>query len=464
MRGAKLICHYLGTSHLELRTYYYVEIVLMPTSRRSLLNGLIKLSPLVFPLYFFRFQLAGIPFTLLELFTYLLFAVFLFSVLSRKIKLKFNRLTLVFYLAVFALLIGSSLGVYFSPSEIPLPSGELQNSKMVALGIWKGWVVAPMLYFLVLTQSLSHDKTDKLLRMYVYSGGLVALVSYVFALMGPGLTHDFRLSGFFESANYLSLYIVPAFLLSLYFLVIGCEEKYDRYLNAGAFAILLHALILTQSYAAILGVFGAVALAMLVVFLKRFKSIKKLFLAILALMAVLALMVVSQLNSPKFKQFLDWENRSSTSVRLEVYDISYNLIKENPIWGVGPGLFQSFYQTKGPEILEGPPMEWNIPHAHNIFLAFWLNAGLIGFLAFIVLLVLAHKKLTYPIIGFWGLLIHGQFDVPFWKNDLAMVFWLILAAILILQNHATDPTQNTTGPLRKRATIRVSSSARAKRI
>ncbi len=434
-------------------------------SKPSLLGYLVRLSPLFFPLYLFKIELLGIPFTVLEIFTYFLFGVFALSIISGRLKLNFSKHTKRFYLAALILLLGSSLGAYFAPSEIPLPSGELQNSKLVALGIWKGWVVAPMLYFLVLSQSLRiPKKVDQLLRTYIYSGALVSLASYVFAFFGTGLTHDFRLSGFFESANYLSLYIVPAFLLSLYFLVIGSEKTSEKYFNAGAFAVLLHALVMTQSYAAILGVFGAIGLAILTVFIRRYKSPKKLFLAIFGLVSIFALMIVSQFNSPKFQQFLDWENRSSTSVRLEVYDISLNLIKENPLWGVGPGLFQSFYQTRGPEILEQPPMEWNIPHAHNIFLAFWLNAGLLGFLAFIVLLILAHQKLTYPLIGLWGLFIHGQFDVPFWKNDLAMVFWLILAAILILQNHATDPSQGATGPLRKRASIRVSTSARAKRL
>jgi O-antigen ligase len=97
-------------------------------------------------------------------------------------------------------------------------------------------------------------------------------------------------------------------------------------------------------------------------------------------------------------------------------------------------------------------MEWNIPHPHNIFLAFWLNAGLLGLLALLAIIVLAHLRLTYPLIALWGLVIHGFFDTPFWKNDLSMVFWLVVGAILILQTYESSPPKKRKTRIRKRAT------------
>ena len=149
-------------------------------------------------------------------------------------------------------------------------------------------------------------------------------------------------------------------------------------------------------------------------------------------------------------------------MRLEIYEVAAGLISERPLVGVGPGLFQAYYQTEGPEILERAPMEWNIPHPHNVFFAFWLGAGLLGFLAFLVLLVLAHVRLTYPVIALWGILIHGFFDTPFWKNDLAMVFWVVIGAILILQTYGSSSSKKREAPIRKRAGIRRDSSARAR--
>ena len=107
-------------------------------------------------------------------------------------------------------------------------------------------------------------------------------------------------------------------------------------------------------------------------------------------------------------------------------------------------------------------MEWNIPHPHNIFFAFWLNAGLLGLIALFIFIVFTHRRFTYPLIAFWGLLIHGLFDTPFWKNDLSMIFWLILGAIVILQTYGTSPPKKRPSGIRKRLAPRISKRARVR--
>jgi O-antigen ligase len=369
-------------------------------------------------------------------------------------------------LAAFVLFLGATLGVITAPHYIALPSGTLMDSQQTALGIWKGWIVAPMLYFFVFTQVISDgDKLKKLLQYFTYSGALVVVLAYAFGVFDHGFTYDFRLSGFFESANYLSLYIVPPLLLGIYYLLHGSmlgrrEELY----NLASVTAMTHALFLTQSYAAIIGVFGALVLYMLVLLIRHRMNLLKISMAFMVLLITFAAIVGSQLNSRKFQQFLDFENRSSSTVRIEIYEVSVGLISDYPLTGVGPGLFQGYYQTKGPDFLEKAPMEWNIPHPHNVFLAFWLNAGLLGLLALLGIIALAHLRLTYPVIAFWGIVIHGLFDTPFWKNDLAMIFWLIVGAILILQTYGSSPPKKRKGPIRKRLGISRKTSARTRKL
>ena len=427
---------------------------------QGLIEKLLFFSPFVFPLYLLRFELLGVPFTLPEAYCYLLFALYLYAVWRGQMSAGWGRPARWYYKMAFVILVGASLGVLTVPHYIDLPSGELLDAQRVALGVWKGWLLAPMLYFYVLTQQLSRaDQVKKLLQAFVYSGALVALASYAYGMFSEGMTYDFRLSGFYESANYLSLYLVPALLLGIYFLLQGRSR-----LNLAAVTVMVHALFMTKSYAAILGIFGALGLYVLVILVRLKLSRKKLFMALALLFITFVAVVGSQLRSEKFRQFLDLENRSSSSVRLEIYEISWGLINEYPLTGVGPGLFQAYYQTHGPEYLGRAPMEWNIPHPHNVFLAFWLNAGLLGFLAFLGLLILAHRRITYPMLALWGLLIHGLFDTPFWKNDLAMIFWLLIGAILILQSHGTHSSKKSAAPIRKRASVRYSNSAKARRI
>jgi len=284
------------------------------------------------------------------------------------------------------------------------------------------------------------DGVRAILTSFVRSAALVGLASYVVGVLGSGVTYDLRLSGIFESANYLSLYIAPAIMAALYFFFHRPHKITAKdIVNTSALAILMHALFLTQSYAAIIAVFGSLGLYVIHLILIN-KKIRKKAIAALALLAVIFVVIIAtQINAPKFRQFIDFENRSSSTVRLEIYQVTWALIKENAIFGIGPGLFQAEYQTHAPDVLGRAPMEWNIPHPHNIFAAFWLNSGILGLLALLTLLILAHKRFTYPLVSLWALFIHGLFDTPFWKNDLSMIFWLLIACILILQVYEVNP-------------------------
>lgn len=430
---------------------------------QGIIQFLIYLSPFVFPLYLIRFQLAGIPFTALESFTYLLFGLWVLALLLKKLKLSWEKPLRYYWLAAFVLIIGATIGVLTAPHYITLPSNEILDAQRATLGVWKGWVIAPLLYFAVLTQTLKKESVDVLLRLFVYAGALVALVAYGYGVFNGGVTYDFRLSGFFESANYLSLYLVPPTLIAIYFLFSRrLPLKWFHTLDLSALAIMLHALFFTKSYAAFLGVFGAVFLYLFLLVLKKGVATKKGKLALFVVFLTFAVVLFSQVNTPKFKQALDFKNRSSSSVRLEVYEIAASLIREEPLTGIGPGLFQAEYQTRGRTNLGRIPLEWNIPHPHNVFLAFWLNAGLLGLIALILFIAFAHIRFTYPLMAFWGILIHGLFDTPFWKNDLAMIWWIVLASVVILQTYGTDSPQKQKAPIRKRLAPKRASRPRVK--
>ena len=169
---------------------------------KSLVRWLVILSPFAYPAYLLRFKVAGIPFTGLEIFTYLLFGLWLFEVIRDRRNIVWDKLTRQFWLVAFLLVIGATVGAAVAPIGILLPDGHVLDARQVAFGIWKGWVIAPILYFAVLTQVLrTPEEVRRILRSFVYSAALVGLASHVLALFSDGLTIDFRLKGFFDSAN-----------------------------------------------------------------------------------------------------------------------------------------------------------------------------------------------------------------------------------------------------------------------
>ena len=86
-------------------------------------------------------------------------------------------------------------------------------------------------------------------------------------------------------------------------------------------------------------------------------------------------------------------------------------------------------------------------YPHNIFLNFWSELGLFGLLLFVWLIakyLFISAKLTitlghrqdhkkYLALGLMtamvAILIHGLVDVPYFKNDLAVMFWLFFALL-----------------------------------
>jgi len=78
-------------------------------------------------------------------------------------------------------------------------------------------------------------------------------------------------------------------------------------------------------------------------------------------------------------------------------------------------------------------------YPHNFFLNFYLETGLLGFVSMVGLLALFYKKirdlartkflyLATPLAaGMLMIILHGLVDVPYFKNDLSVLFWLVYA-------------------------------------
>jgi O-antigen ligase len=74
-------------------------------------------------------------------------------------------------------------------------------------------------------------------------------------------------------------------------------------------------------------------------------------------------------------------------IRSVIWSTSFNIFKDHPLFGIGFGNFPIFYQRylKVPSEIFG--------HAHNDFLNVAVNAGIVGFLAFIFMWVVFLKNL-----------------------------------------------------------------------
>ena len=128
----------------------------------------------------------------------------------------------------------------------------------------------------------------------------------------------------------------------------------------------------------------------------------------------------------------------SIKSRLVIWQSAWEILKDHPLIGIGPGMFQKYYLDYQPRFEPYP--EWAVPQPHNIFLAFWLQTGLLGLIGLVWLLAVFFRETKKGLNPGQGsilmiilmaamiyVIVHGLVDTTYWKNDLAIIFWLITA-------------------------------------
>jgi putative inorganic carbon (HCO3(-)) transporter len=366
------------------------------------------------PLYLIRFKVFGIPTTVLELMIYVLFAVWLvkgFKLSGITKTIKENRLL---FWAVFLIFLGVSLAT--------IRSWDLRPSA----GIWKAWFFDPFLFFIVFISTIKSSREIRnVFNVFMLSGFVVSITSLVYLFLGR-LNIDGRLQGFYDSPNYLAMYLAPIFLIVLFFLakIIYTKTRVGIrliFILNSSFLILI--LFCTGSFGAWMGVVGATGLGLIVWFWGQKKRKIAIILAILLIFACVGLC---------FLKFSSIQGRLSIDSRFEIWQGAMDAVVMYPLIGIGPGTFKDFFPAH--------PL-WGVPQPHNLYLAFLLQTGIIGFVGFLLLLFWffrtafssfkAHYSLLAALMMVY-ILIHGLVDTTYWKNDLSVFFWVVVGLMIAL--------------------------------
>ena len=408
----------------------------------------IYLTVFLLPLYLFKIKIFFIPMNVLEIMIGLLFLLWLANKRYRAVEFFEIRK---FSLPALLILNGAILSTLLS-----------QNLE-VSAGILKSWFVVPLIFALMVVAEIKNEaQIKKIFCWLAISGGLIGVVGLIYFLSGE-ITFDRRLAAFFLSPNHLAMALAPGFFTAL--AMIGLAEKKEKPLWLAALAVDAAALFLTFSYAAWIALLAAIVFWLF----GRAKN-KKRMLAVCGLLFLLlvGILFVSQSKSEKLDNFLH-SPRSSWQSRLMIWRAAWAIGKDHFVFGIGPGIFQEYY-LKYQSRFSVPYLEWSSPQPHNLFLAFWLQTGLIGLIGFLWLIIVFFIYITRgwtafsccgsrPALGeglgsnsprgenaihargqlllilaalMIYILLHGLIDTTYFKNDLAVVFWLVLALAVSL--------------------------------
>jgi O-antigen ligase len=371
------------------------------------------------PLYAVRWNYGPIPTTLLE-----------------------NLVVATVVLYVVALWRDGALGRLLSlrtPYDIPIVlllvagivSLLIARDHRAALGLYKAYFIEPVVLFYVASDLLRQRSDFKTLLLGLGIGtSLFALLNvgyFAAAFVTNTVQYGAPPSAIYTSSNEVAMFLEPpaAFATAL---VLFSDERRDRRLALAWAICLAIALVLTFSR----GAFLALVVFAIVTLITVRPALRKPLLAIAVVTAALVVVtIIVASNTPLMASRFSYVALNYTlQTRSIIYGATWQMLTAHPILGLGLGGY--VYVLHGfPEI-----------YPHDVYLAFWAELGLLGLVAFLIILggLLWRSWRVLPLAGgferalLWGALgsfllwgMHGIFDTPYWKNDMSVEFWLVAA-------------------------------------
>jgi O-antigen ligase len=433
------------------------------------------------PTYLIRFKILGIPSTLSEVMILIVFAVWLIKnfkniITNLKYKISNTKYKIIPY--PFAVEMITLLIISFVSAGVAGFTNE-------ALGAWKAYFFEPILLFIVMINIFKKEDIKKILWPLAVSAFVIALFAVYQKFTGAWIANEFwaaeptrRVVSFFGYPNAVALY-----LEAIIFLTIGWTANQLSIINyqltiKKKLKIIFIFLIIIVSLLAVVfakSVGGAIGIGAGLIFFGMLVSKK----SRITTAGVLLLILISIFSFTTTRnlaiKYLTLNDFSGQVRRLQ-WEETWAMLKDGRIiTGAGLANYQKvikpyhvdgfFYnKNNSPDfrmkIVWGgdyykkkywQPLEIYL-YPHNIFLNFWSELGLAGMLIFIWIIIkfyyLGFKMLRtaenkFLIIGLLSamtaIVVHGLVDVPYFKNDLAAIFWILIIMLCLIDLRTEEP-------------------------
>lgn len=381
------------------------------------------------PAYLIRLQASGLPTTALELMFVILFAAWMLKRERRLIDIKDWGWLLLAWLAV------ATVSLFVSPVF------------RSAAGVWKAYFVEPILFFL-LASDLLRTQAERItaVKALAWSAAVIGATAILQHWTGwgvpppfdghpipPANEAEFRSTAFYGFPNAIGLFLAP---LVPMFTALAAMHPPKRPENLRTFwlfvsstALSVAGILFAQSEGAIVGILAALGFLALAHGKTRLPTLIGGSILGIVLLAV----PVTRATIVEKLTLSDWSGR----VRTQMWGETWDMLKDHAVFGAGlagyPIVFDHYHRARYIEIFQYP---------HELFLDFWTETGLAGVAVFMLLIwrymaslreacrrdASLHAWTLALAAAMIALLVHGLVDVPYFKNDLSMLFWLLCAS------------------------------------
>lgn len=426
---------------------------------------------LLLPTYLIRFYLFGVPMTLLEGMILLLFLMWLIKLyLNKRLDLtitqwlrnkfqpeatqikhiRYNLIPTILRWPILLFITAATIALFFSAQT------------MAAAGIWKAYFIEPIMFLLIFVY---HVKKNSQLNKIITGFALLTLIIFIYALIQKltgwninninwYLPETRRITTFFGYPNANGLLLAP--LGVLLFSTLWLKEK--LWLKIIKFVAFISS-ILTIIWAGSEGALVAMAFGTLIILIAKKRTR---FLAAFLVGLFILLIIINPTVKGLFLEKITISDFSG-QIRQAQWLETLTMLKDRPIMGGGLASYQMaiepYHQTGIVINGQWQPVEIFL-YPHNFFLTFWSETGFLGLIAIVWLLIsigiliyrINIKKKWLPkykknyitnlslglTAAFVTIIIHGLVDVPYFKNDLSIVFWILIGILIVLYNHTVN--------------------------
>ncbi len=436
------------------------------------LESAVLLLAVLLPTYLIRFTV-GIPTTLLEVMILVIFVIWFIknrfflvqrwqTIIKNRKSPKNNRYPFQWTMIIWLLVSLIAVGV----ADVSLAS----------LGIWRAYFFEPLLLFIVIINTFqTKESIIKLLSALSISVIGIAVFALYQYITGDFISNDFwanavnrRATSFFPFPNAIGLYIAPIIPLLLGVIgFLGVKAHARKRLILCLLGVILGLLAILSARSE--GAFLALLLTLPIFGLLATRLTRCLTMIVIAI-GIIFLIVHTPAKTYMIDR-LTLQNFSGQVRRLQWKETLKMLNDGRLITGAGLANYQTAvapYHQEGFFVKNNEPdfddkirtsaefreQRWQpleiYLYPHNIILNFWSELGLLGLLTFIWIVVTFYyyawqaywraKKVNSPdqfiILGLacslLVIMIHGLVDVPYFKNDLSVLFWMMMALMGLL--------------------------------
>jgi O-antigen ligase len=306
-------------------------------------------------------------------------------------------------------------------------------SLTAALGLYRAYLLEPMAFAVVLANVLRTPWRAMLVAGGLMAGATAAGVANSYVVLTGLVHHTYDVTQsppvvIYLTANAVALYVVPLVAVA------GSLALYARQPERlfGAAFVLLGSVITVLSFSR----GGYLALAAVIAGLAI--SHRRRF--VLLGLAVVAVAGLALIEPVRHRVVIETENVYGNTVqsRIDLWTATIKLLEQRPVFGAG---LSGFQQRIAPFLSNFHSTAFFID-PHNIVLNFWVETGLLGLIAMAWIIGAAlwiswrgwrdgsegwkpfHLGVLLALVA---VIVHGMVDVPYFKNDLSLEFWTLVA-------------------------------------